>query len=110
MEGSELTPQMINVLLALSYILGVVARVLWPYMLAYFKEPQSFDFEKVKGQVIAAFAGLIFAALTSGTAQIDLVGSFGVAGYLAAFVAGFGVAAVGREGQKTLDVRSAKKN
>jgi len=109
MEGVELTPQAANAILALLYILGVVSRVVWPYALAYFQEPQSFDFEKVKGQVIAAIAGLVFAALSGGITQLDLVGSFGVAGYLAAFVAGFGVASAGREGQKTLDVRSARK-
>lgn len=101
MDGFEMTPQLMNVLLALSYVLGVVARVVWPYALAYLNEPQAFDFSKAKGQIVAALAGLVFAAISGGVAQIDLVASFGVAGYLAAFVAGFGVAAFGRETQKT---------
>lgn len=108
MEGMELSPQAVNVLLILAYLGGVIARIAWPYALAYLKEPQKFDWSLAKGQIIGAVVGLAGIFLSTVSAE-GFVASLGALGYVGAFIAGFGAAAFGREGQKTAGIRKARK-
>lgn len=101
----SLTPEATSVLLVVVYLLGVGARIVWPYAVAYLTKPQSFVWEKAKGQMISAAVGLVTVIL-SGMIEPGFVETLGAAGWVGAFVAGYGAAAVGRQAKKTLDLRN----
>jgi hypothetical protein len=91
-----MSPEAEVALLVGLYILGVVLRVFWPYFLAYLQTGESFDVNYVIGQVIAAIIAL-FGVL----AAKEFVAELGALGFFGAFVAGYGAASIGRDGQKT---------
>jgi len=80
------------------YLLGAVARIVWPYLLAYLQDEVSFDIKFIIGQVVAAIIGL-FGIM----AAKDFVGDLGAVGFFSAFVLGYGAASIGRDSQKTTD-------
>jgi hypothetical protein len=100
----SLTPQAQALLLVAAYLLGVVARLFVPYAIAYVTEPQSFDWAKAKGQLIAAAVGLV-GVVVSGMLKEGFVEGLGALGFVGTFVAGYGAAAVGRATAKAADIR-----
>jgi len=100
----SLTPQATAAILVGAYLLGVVARLFVPYAVAYVTEPQSFDWGKAKGQLIAAGLGLV-GVVVSGMLKEGFVEGLGALGFVGTFVAGFGAAAVGRATAKVADLR-----
>jgi len=104
MFGINLSPEAANALLIAAYLVGVAGRILWPYIIAYVTEPQAFDWNMAKGQMIAAavgLAGIVFQAMT----KADFMTTLGALGYAGAIIAGYGLASVGRETQKTVALR-----
>ena len=99
----QFTPEMQSALLVVSYLLGVIIRVVWPYALKYFREGALFNWNMITGEILAAIIGL-FGVL----AAPDFIMELGPLGYFGAFVAGFGAAALGRNGQKTIDAARGK--
>ena len=77
--------------------LGVIGRVLIPYVQARIAsdEPLSFDWRYLVGQLIAAFVALV--PLVSGS---EFVSELGAMGYIAALLYGWGSGDVGRAAQK----------
>ena len=100
----SLTPEAQAVLLVLAYLLGVAARLVVPYAIAYITEPQKFDWGKAKGQIVAAGVGLI-GVILSGMLKEGFVEGLGALGFVGTFVAGYGAAAVGRATAKAADIR-----
>lgn len=100
----SLTPQAAAAILVGAYLLGVAARLFVPYAIAYVTEPQSFDWSKAKGQIVAAGLGLI-GVVVSGMLREGFVEGLGALGFVGTFVAGFGAAAVGRATAKAADLR-----
>lgn len=101
----NLTPEATSALLVLAYLLGVATRVLWPYAVAYLTEPQKFDWEKAKAQIIAAFVGLVGIVLTQLTGE-GFVTSLGALGFVGAFTSGYAVSSIGRQVAKTAALRN----
>lgn len=99
----QINPEAEAGFLVLLYLAGVAVRVIWPYALAFFSEGTKFDWRMITGQILAAVIGL-FGVL----AAPDFLSQLGVVGYFGAFVAGFGAAAIGRNGQKTIDAARGK--
>lgn len=79
--------------------LGVIGRVVVPYIQAVIasKEPMSFDWRYLVGQLIAALVALI--PLVSGS---EFVLNLGAMGWLAALVYGWGSGDIGRAAQKVV--------
>lgn len=100
----SLTPQAQAVLLVGLYLLGVVARLVVPYAVAYVTESQPFDWGKAKGQLIAAGLGLV-GVVVSGMLREGFVEGLGALGFVGTFIAGYGAAAVGRMTAKAADLR-----
>lgn len=87
----------------IAYVLGVLLRVFWPYLLAYLQEGATFDARYVIGQAVTALIGLIPIL-----AAQDFLEQLSALGWLAAFGMGFGFAAIGREAQKSVGMAAKK--
>lgn len=89
---SELEPWAIPLI---AYIVGVVFRIVAPYVYAWLTEGAKFDIKYVIGQALAGLAGLAFML-----ASQEFLAGLASIGWLLAFFAGAGIASLGREGQK----------
>lgn len=86
-----------TVLAVVLYLLGVAARVFWPYILAYLQDGKVFDWRYVVGQLLVAVVGL-FGIMSAPEFLADL----GALSFFGVFVFGFGAADIGRTLQKTI--------
>jgi len=93
-----------------AYTVGVIVRVLVRYALAWAEagEKIPFNFRYLIGQVVAAAAGVI--PLVLSTEFLDQLGEIGELAsgwivYLIAGLYGYGAAALGRAGQKGIEIR-----
>ena len=100
----QISPELMDALFVVVYLLGVGMRIAWPFAIAYMTQPVDFDWEKVKGQIIGAAIGLVGIVLAS-MVQEGFVAGLSVIGYVGAFIAGYSAASIGRNGQKTAALR-----
>jgi hypothetical protein len=100
----SLTPEATSAFLVLAYLFGVALRILWPYAVARMVEPQDFDWQKAKGQIVAAAVGLVGIVVAEVTGE-GFVAGLGALGFVGAVISGYGLTAIGRQTQKTADLR-----
>ena len=79
------------------FFVGVVARVVVPYLTAYLKEPIEFDWRYLVGQIVGAIVALVAMLVTDSATWVAQVGTLGM---LAAFLYGWASGDIGREMQK----------
>jgi drug/metabolite transporter (DMT)-like permease len=94
----DLTPEQLAFVSYVAYWVGATVRVLWPYVLKRVQTGESFNWRYVGGQALVTLGAFIL-ILSTGKA-----GDIGALGIPSALVAGFAFAAIGRNGQKTVDV------
>jgi hypothetical protein len=99
----NLTPEQISALALAAYLVGGITRMLGPYVLERISNGTRFDWRYVTGQALVTAGG--FVLLLANPGAIESIGALGILGGL---VGGFGAAALGRNGQKTVDVARGK--
>lgn len=103
--------QTIKILVLVAYILGVSAAIIWPYVNSRLKNPGlAFDWRYAVGQLGAGLAVFFGSLLASG--KIPDLSEYitqGWYGILLASVVGYGAARLGRETQRTNEVRVERK-
>jgi hypothetical protein len=83
----------------LAFWLGMVARVLLPYLKAYWEQEGQlpFDWKFVKGQLVGSLTAFLAMLATGGNTLLSEIGAMGLG---IAFLAGYFSAHGGREAQK----------
>ena len=98
MFSLEISQEANDAILIALYLVGVVLRVFWPYVLKYLKDGTKFDVRYVIGEFLVSLTGLI--VIFAGK---DFLPALGLLGFFGAFAAGFGAVDFGRNLQKTVD-------
>lgn len=90
-------------LIAIAYVVGVILRIVYPYVLAWANDPDiSWNWRMIAGQVVAGVTGLIPTLISAAKlAEYEQYLASGWIGLLLGLLAGFGAASIGREAQKT---------
>jgi len=90
--------------LVLSYVVGWLASIVWPFLLVYVTEGATFDWRKVAGRILFGLFGLIGLL-----AEPETIASIGAMSYLGALAAGFGLSSFGNNIRRTNDARKRDK-
>ena len=90
----------------LAFWLGMVARVLLPYLKAYWEQEGDlpFDWRFVRGQAVGSLTAFLAMLATGGNTMLSEIGAMGIG---IAFLAGYFSAHGGREAQKLTNARQA---
>lgn len=91
--------KLMRLLTILAFWLGMVARVLLPYLKAYWEQEGGlpFDWRFVRGQAVGSLTAFLAMLATGGNALLGEIGAMGIG---IAFLAGYFSAHGGREAQK----------
>lgn len=79
------------------YCIGVVARVVIPFLISYLETQEPFDWRYVVGQIVAAFVGVLALVLAD---EAGLIEMFSTVSPFMALALGYFAADVGREAQR----------
>jgi len=91
--------------LVLSYVVGWVSSIAWPFLLVYVTKGDKFDWRKVAGRILFGLFGLIGLL-----AEPNMIANIGAMSYLGALAAGFGLSSFGNNIRRTNNARKRDKN
>lgn len=105
-------PNLVILLLGLSFLFGAALRVFGRAAIEWGNNPDfKWNWRMVVGQAVSTVVGLLPAAVTAEQIKdFVLYADNGWIGYVMAIIAGYGVAALGRAGQKATDFVRGKRD